>query len=150
VPREIIYVMPQRYLRELRIAGRHKSTNICIEMNVDIRAPSVQISRKHCYLNRRNVEMELHNGEIVGVPCSIRTGHFPHERLIAVDADSGPLVGFADPKNLQTIDGERGLIRGVVVDTSKDPVVVRLFGEFFRTAMGLTHVQRELLTRLEA
>ncbi len=93
--------------------------------------------------------MSLNNGEIVGAPCSIRPGPFPHERLIAVDAESGPLVGFADPGDLHSVDGERGFLKGVVIDMSTDPVAVWLFGSFFRTS-GLAHVRRGLLTRLEA
>jgi hypothetical protein len=74
------------------------------------------------------VYMNLHNGEIVGAPCEIRPGLFPHERWIEVHADSGPLLGLADSENLQTADEKRGFIKGVVLDASKDPVVVRLEG----------------------
>lgn len=94
--------------------------------------------------------MSLNNGELIGAPCEIRPGPFPHERLIAVDAESGLLWGFADSNNLQTIDGERGFIKGVVVDVSRDPVEVRVFGEFFWTSGGVMRVRRELLKRLVA
>lgn len=93
--------------------------------------------------------MSLQKGATIGAPCEIRPGHFPHERMIAVDAEDGPVVGFADLKNLHGIDGKRGFIKGVAVDVSTDSIAVWLFGEFFRSS-GFMHVKRELLTRLEA
>jgi hypothetical protein len=94
--------------------------------------------------------MNPSNGEIVGAPCEMRPGLFPHERWIEVDAEPIPLLGFADIKDLQTTNDERGFIKGIVVDVSRDLVVgVRVFAEFFWSGT-LVYVRRELLTRLEA
>ena len=88
------------------------------------------------------------NGEIIGVPCSMQPGPFAHERVICVDATDGPLTGFADQVNLQSGDGKRGFIKAIVLDASSDSVKVRLFGSFFRTAVGLAFVARPGLTRM--
>jgi len=91
--------------------------------------------------------MSLQNGEMIGAPCEIQPGPFPHEQLVAVDAEDGPLVGFADPKDLHVIGGARGFIKGIALDVSKDPIAVWVFGSFFRTS-GFMRVRRELLKRL--
>jgi hypothetical protein len=93
--------------------------------------------------------MSLQKGETIGAPCEIRPGHFPHERMIAVETEDGPYVGFADLKYLQVIDSRRGFIRGIAVDVSTDPVAVQVFCEFFQSS-GFMRIRRELLTRLEA
>ncbi len=90
----------------------------------------------------------FNNGEIIGVPCSMQPGPFAHERVICVDATDGPLTGFADQVNLQSCDGKSGFIKAVVLDASSDAVKVRLFGSFFRTAVGLAYVRRTGLTRI--
>jgi hypothetical protein len=89
-------------------------------------------------------------GDLVGVPCSIQLGPFPDERLIAVETEDGPLSGFVKSANLQTADGEHGLVRGAVVDASSDSIVVRLFGSFFTTALGFALVKRSGLTHITA
>jgi hypothetical protein len=93
--------------------------------------------------------MHIINGEIIGVPCSIRPGPFPDERFILVSAADGPLTGFADQADLQTHDGEHGLLRAVVLDASAEDVKVHLFGSFFRTS-GLARVPRLGLTPMAA
>jgi len=90
----------------------------------------------------------LNNGEIIGVPCAMQSGPFAHERFICVDAEDGPLMGFADQVNLQSSDGKRGFIKAVVLDASSDAVKVRLFGSFFRTAVGLAYVRRTGLAKI--
>ncbi|MEJ0037545.1 MAG: hypothetical protein WDO68_15970 [Gammaproteobacteria bacterium] len=93
--------------------------------------------------------MNINNGEIIGVPCSIQPGPFPHERFILVNAADGPLTGFADQADLHTDNGERGLLRAIVLDASKEAVKVHLFGSFFRTS-GLAHVPRRGLAAMVA
>ena len=93
--------------------------------------------------------MNLSKGEIIGVPCAIHPGPFPHERFILVNSTDGPVTGFADQADLRIDDGERGLLRAVVLDASQDAVKVHLFGEFFRTN-GLAYVPRLGLAPLEA
>jgi hypothetical protein len=99
---------------------------------------------------RAGSEMAFKEGEIVGVPCTIQPGPFPNERLIAVETEDGPFSGFAKQSNLRSDDGEQGFVEGVVIQASRDAIVVRLFGSFFRTALGIASVQRSRLTRIEA
>jgi hypothetical protein len=85
--------------------------------------------------------MKINTGEIIGVPCSIHPGPFPHERFVLVNAADGPVTGFADQTDLRIEDNERGLLKAIVLDASQDNVKVHLFGSFFRTN-GLAHVPR--------
>jgi hypothetical protein len=95
-------------------------------------------------------EKTFEEGDLIGVPCTIRPGPFPNERLIAVETDNGLFYGFANEGNLRTYDGEQGFLEGVVIDASSESIVVRLFGSFFRTAMGLAYVRRDGVTRIAA
>src|SRR5262245_47407602 len=95
-------------------------------------------------------EMVFKEGELVGVPCTIQPGPFPDERLSAVETDDGPFSGFAKQSNLRTENGEQGFVEGVVIEASSDSIVVRLFGSFFRTALGIASVRRSGLTRIAA
>jgi hypothetical protein len=94
--------------------------------------------------------MTFKEGDLVGVPCSIQLGPFPDERLIAVETEDGPLAGFVRSSNLQTSDGQHGLVRGAVIDVSRDSITVKLFGSFFTTALGLASVRRSGLTHISA
>ncbi len=94
--------------------------------------------------------MTFEKCELIGVPCEIGPGCFPHERMISVETESGNLLGFVKRTDLETSDEERGYIRGSVVDTSSDSLTVRLFGEFFNSAMGIVSVRRDGLIHLAA
>jgi hypothetical protein len=95
-------------------------------------------------------ETTFKEGELIGVPCTIQPGPFADERVIAVETEDGLFVGFAKQSNLHTDDGEGGYLEAVVIEASSDSIVVRLFGSFFRTAMGLASVPRSGLTRVTA
>ena len=94
--------------------------------------------------------MTFKQGDLIGVPCSIQLGPFSDERLITADTEDGPLSGFVRLPNLETTDGQRGLVKGAVIDVRTDSVTVRLFGSFFTTAMGITSVRRNGLMPLAA
>jgi len=99
---------------------------------------------------RSGIDIAFKEGELVGVPCTIQPGPFLDERLIAVETDDGLFSGFAKQSNLRSDDGERGFVEGVVIAASTDSIVVRLFGSFFRTALGIASVRRSGLTRIAA
>jgi hypothetical protein len=84
------------------------------------------------------------------VPCTIQLGPFSDERLISVETEDGPILGFVQQNNLRTADGEQGFVKGVVVEASSDSITVRLFGSFFTTALGIASVRRDGLTRIAA
>jgi hypothetical protein len=87
-------------------------------------------------------------GDLVGVPCVVRRGPFTDENLVMVETDEGMISGFARQPNVTVGDGDRGLIKGTVVAVEKDHIVVRLFGSFFTTALGLASVRPSGLERL--
>jgi hypothetical protein len=58
--------------------------------------------------------------------------------------------GFAQRNHLRTDDGARGYLEAVVIRASHDSIVVRLFGLFFRTAVGVASVPRSGVTRIAA
>lgn len=94
--------------------------------------------------------MTFKEGDLVGVPCSIQLGPFPHEKLITVETPQGLLSGFVQETELAQKDDKRGLVKGRVMHIGRDSVTVRLFGSFFTTAMGLMSVSPGSLTRLVA
>jgi hypothetical protein len=103
----------------------------------------------------RNIAMTFANGELVGVPCSIQRGPFPDEHLVMVETDDGTIWGFVQQSNLQMGDGtgndmSRGYIKSAVVEDARESILVRMFGSFFTTALGLASVKRNCLTRLAA
>jgi len=91
--------------------------------------------------------MTFHEGEVIAVPCTIQCGPFPHEKLISVETTEGPFWGFADKRNLHARDAGHGYLKGTFVSESDDSITVRLFGEFFRTAMGLAYISRRNVVR---
>ncbi len=89
-------------------------------------------------------------GDLVGVPCVVERGPFSDEKLVMVETEEGTISGFAKQANVQVEQGGRSVIKGTVVATARDHIVVRLFGSFFTTAMGLASVSPNSLTRLVA
>lgn len=101
----------------------------------------------------RNIPMDFANGDLVGVQCSIQLGPFPDERLVKVETEDGTIWGFVERSNLQMYDNDdaendRGYIKSAVVDQASESILVRMFGSFFTTAIGLATVKRNCLTRL--
>lgn len=94
--------------------------------------------------------MTFRQGELVGVPCLVKRGPFPDENLVMVETEEGTIAGFVKQANLKVRDGERGVIKGTVVATERDHVIVRLFGSFFTTALGIASVRSNSLERLAA
>jgi hypothetical protein len=99
--------------------------------------------------------MTFANGELVGVPCSIQHGPFPDEHLVMVETEDGAIWGFAQQSNLQMgispgNDMNRGYVKSAVIEQAKESILVRMFGSFFTTALGLASVKRNCLTRLAA
>jgi hypothetical protein len=97
--------------------------------------------------------MNFANGELVGVPCSVQRGPFPEEHLVKVETEDGTIWGFVQQSDLQMSDGagndvSRGYIKSAVVEEAGESILVRMFGSFFTTAIGLASVKRNCLTRL--
>ena len=109
-------------------------------------------TRKFKFSSQLEMEkaMTFKRGELIGVPCSIQLGPFPDERLVTVETDAGIISGFVKEDNLETSDGERGLVKGTVVDATDDSITVKLFGSFFTTAQGVASVKPDSLTHLAA
>lgn len=115
-----------------------------------MKSPSTHSALQPMNASDSGGEALFKKGELVGVPCAIQPGPFPHERVIAVETDDGVFSGFAQRSHLRTEDGERGYLEAVVIQASRDSIVVRLFGSFFRTAVGIASVPRTGLTRIAA
>ena len=94
--------------------------------------------------------MTFRRGELVGVPCVVERGPFPDENLVMVETEEGTISGFVKQANLRVGDGERGVIKGTVVATERGHAMVRLFGSFFTTALGIASVRPNGLERLMA
>jgi hypothetical protein len=94
--------------------------------------------------------MSFVRGELVGVPCSIQSGAFPHERVVMVETDDGAICGFVKQSDLEMSDEASGYLKSAVVQISRDSVVVRMFGSFFTTALGFASVRPDGLRRLAA
>lgn len=94
--------------------------------------------------------MTFRQGDLVGVPCLVERGPFPDENLVIVETEEGTISGFVKQANLKVRDGDRGFIKGTVVATERDHVIVRLFGSFFTTALGIASVRPSGLERLVA
>jgi len=97
--------------------------------------------------------MTFANGELVGVPCSIQRGPFPDEHLVMVETEDGTIWGFVQQSNLQMTNStgsqmSRGYVKSAVVEETKESILVRMFGSFFTTALGLASVKRNCVTRL--
>lgn len=92
--------------------------------------------------------MTLKQGELVGVPCSIQPGPFADEHFVAAETADGTICGFVREENLKIDDGERGYIASTVISDNNSSILVRMFGSFFTTAMGLATVSRSGLLRL--
>jgi hypothetical protein len=100
---------------------------------------------------KREVDMTLEVGDLVGVPCTIQAGPFPDELLVNVETKDGLISGFVKKSNLtvDTSDPHRGLVKGIVVEVNES-TTVKLFGSFFTTAQGVALISRSNLTRLAA
>jgi hypothetical protein len=94
--------------------------------------------------------MSFREGDLIGVPCAIQLGPFPDELLVTADTAEGPICGFVRKANIQTADGEHGVVKGSVVEVRHDAIVVKLFGSFFTTALGVASVRPNGLMRLAA
>jgi hypothetical protein len=99
--------------------------------------------------------MTFANGELVGVPCSVQLGPFPDEHLVMVETEDGTIWGFVQQDDLQMSassgnDTNRGYVKSAVVEQASESILVRMFGSFFTTALGLASVKRNCLTRLAA
>jgi hypothetical protein len=91
----------------------------------------------------------FNEGDLVGVPCSIQPGAFANERLITVDSVEGPLSGFVQNRYIHSPEGGgQGLVKSAVIEVLGDSLIIRMFGSFFTTAMGLARVRHEGLTLL--
>lgn len=80
---------------------------------------------------------ELTIGEIVGVPCQISSGAFPDEKFISLESAQDVITGFVNERILQTSDGNKGYVFGIVQEIGEETVKVWIEGSFFNTS-GLT------------
>jgi len=99
--------------------------------------------------------MTFANGELVGVPCSVQVGPFPDEHLVMVETEDGTIWGFVQQGDLQMSASHggcinRGYVKSAVVEQASESILVRMFGSFFTTALGLASVKPHCLTRLAA
>lgn len=94
--------------------------------------------------------MTFREGELVAVPCVVQRGPFPDENLVMVETEEGTISGFVKQANLRIGDGDHGFIKGTVVATEGDHVIVKLYGSFFTTALGVAAVRPHGLERLAA
>jgi len=99
--------------------------------------------------------MMFANGELVGVPCSVQMGPFPEEHLVMVETEDGTIWGFVQQRDLQMslgpgTDMNRGYVKSAVIEQANESILIRMFGSFFTTALGLASVKPNCLTRLAA
>lgn len=86
--------------------------------------------------------MGIEIGQAVGIPCDVGQGAFPNEHLVTMITTDGPVSGFVTTDNLARIEGDRGLLKGVVVQVGEETVTVRVRGSFFTTT-GLAYLPRD-------
>lgn len=81
-------------------------------------------------------------GKFVGIPCDLGSGAFVDEYLVTIETAEGPVSGFITKENLELIDGEKGVLRGEVVELGADTITVKVRGSFFTTT-GLAYLPRD-------
>lgn len=82
-------------------------------------------------------------GDIIGVRCQVQPGPFSQERVITVEAITGPISGFVrEDQLLQSVDGV-WLVRAVVQKMRPNELQVLIDGSFF-TTNGVASVPEHL------
>ena len=84
--------------------------------------------------------IELAEGRIIIIQCSIHPGAFSNERLITIKTDDSELSGFINLKHLNVISETTGTITGKVISVNPDSVTIQLPASFFTSAAGKTSV----------
>lgn len=84
--------------------------------------------------------MNMHVGQLVKVPCTVKPGPFSEERLVSFDSLHGPISGFVRTNNLK-FDSE-WLVCGTILTVDKDVVEVMVDGSFF-TTNGIAYIAKE-------
>lgn len=81
-------------------------------------------------------------GQRVKVPCTINRGAFPDEKLVIIDAPTGPISGFVSSDDVEETNRGSGFIFGTVQSISDEFLTVLVHGSFFTTT-GLTDFPRD-------
>ena len=81
-------------------------------------------------------------GQEVMIPCSVARSGPPGEVVVDMESAHGLVSGFVNAKAV-TGDGDRGLIRGWIVEVSGESVVVQVPGEFLTTASGKAELRAD-------
>ena len=80
----------------------------------------------------------LERGQVIGVPCRVFPGAFPHEAMVIIETMTGEVSGFVRRDELTRIEDDHGYVRARIVNVSEDTISVLLKGSFFTTT-GLAH-----------
>jgi hypothetical protein len=85
---------------------------------------------------------EFKVGQKVRVRCEVQPGPFENEKLITLNTIHGPISGFLGAHDLESVEGEIGYVRAIVLNSTEKFVTVRLQGSFF-TTNGLAELAPE-------
>ncbi len=92
---------------------------------------------------------QFSQGDAVGIPCDVGHGAFADEYLVTILTVTGPISGFVTRDDFYDIEGDKGNLRGIVIDVAEDTVTVKIRGSFFTTT-GLAYLPRDwALTNLK-
>jgi len=84
----------------------------------------------------------LQKGQMIGIPCKVFPGAFPHEVMVIIETLTGEVSGFVRRDEFIRIKDDHGYLPARIVDVSSDTVTVLLKGSFFTTT-GLAQFSPE-------
>jgi len=77
--------------------------------------------------------INLHEGQVIGIPCRVFPGAFNHEAMVIIETKNGEVSGFVRRSDLTDVEDGQGYVRAQIVEVSTDTVNVHLRGSFFTT-----------------
>lgn len=90
-------------------------------------------------------------GRIVWLPCEVKPGPFPNERMIRVASDQGDWVGFVPVDSLrEPVEKGNSSVRAVLVDVEGDGFRARIAGEPVASSFFEGRLSRVQLAALSA
>ncbi len=81
---------------------------------------------------------QITKGKSIWLPCEVRGGPFPDERIVYVKSKLGEWFGFVNVKELKNkTQSGKDYVRGVVLGVSSDHIVVAIEGQSPTTSNSL-------------
>jgi len=84
------------------------------------------------------MKTKIKKGMTIWLPCEVRKGPFPDERIAYVKTTRGEWFGFVNAKELKNkVPSGKDFIRGIVLAVSSDHIVVGIEGQSPTTSNSL-------------